>query len=44
MQSEDNLGGMIKIAECVLENQLGMSVFNHIQVWKVREWSDSGNI
>lgn len=44
MQSEDNLGGMIKIAECVLKNQLGMSVFNHVQVWKVREWSDIGNI
>lgn len=44
MQSEDNLGGMIKIADWVLENQLGMSVFNHVQVWKVRAWSDIGNI
>lgn len=44
MQSEGNLGGMIKIAERVLENQLGMSVFNHVQIWKDREWSHIGNI
>lgn len=43
MLSEDNLEGMIKIAECVLENQLGLSVFNHVQIQKVREWSDIGN-
>lgn len=34
MQSEDNLDGMIKIAEYVLENQLGLSVFNHVQIQK----------
>lgn len=43
-QSEGNLGGMIKIAECTLENQLGMSVFNRVQVWEDRERSDIGNI
>lgn len=43
MQSEDNLEGMIKIAECVLENQLVLSVFNHVQIQKVREWSNFGN-
>lgn len=32
MQSEDNLEGIIKIAECMLENQLGLSVFNHVQI------------
>lgn len=30
VQSEDNLEGMIKIAKCVLENQLGLCVFNHV--------------
>lgn len=43
MQSEDNLGGMIKIAEFVFENQLVLYVFNHLQLWKIREWSDIGN-
>lgn len=43
MQSEDNLESMIKIAKCVLENQLGLSVFNHVQIQKVREWSNIGN-
>lgn len=43
MQSEDNLEGMIKIAECVLANQLGLSVFNRsnsesqrmVRYWKL---------
>lgn len=41
-QSEDNLEGMINIAKCVLENQLGQSVFNHVQIQKVRECSNIG--
>lgn len=43
MQSEDNLEGMIKIAEYVLENQLGLSVFSRsnsesqrmVRYWKL---------
>lgn len=41
MQSENNLEGMIKIAKCMLENQLELSVFNHVQIQKVREWSNT---
>lgn len=42
-QSEDNLEGMIKIAKCMLENQLGRSVFNHVQIQKARECSNIGS-